>query len=69
MFPTGGGARRPAAIHLSVRSRSAVPAIRRRSSPHPIGRATLGWQPKFDDLGTIVGHALGWERKLSMRNS
>jgi UDP-glucose 4-epimerase len=32
-------------------------------------RATLGWQPKFDDLGTIVGHALGWERKLPMRNS
>jgi hypothetical protein len=23
MFPTGGGARRPAAIHLSVRSREA----------------------------------------------
>jgi UDP-glucose 4-epimerase len=32
-------------------------------------RATLGWQPKFDDLGTIVGHALGWERKLPIRNS
>src|SRR5260370_11093841 len=31
-------------------------------------RATLGWQPKFDGLGTIVGHALGWERKLPMRN-
>ncbi len=30
-------------------------------------RATLGWQPKFDDLGTIVRHALGWERKLTMR--
>jgi UDP-glucose 4-epimerase len=32
-------------------------------------RATLGWQPKLDDLGTIVGHALAWERKLPMRNS
>jgi len=31
-------------------------------------RATLGWQPKLDDLGTIVGHALAWERKLMMRN-
>jgi len=31
-------------------------------------RVTLGWQPKLDDLGTIVGHALGWERKLTMRN-
>src|SRR5215216_4163581 len=32
-------------------------------------RATLGWRPKFDDLGTIVGHALGWERKLPIRSS
>jgi UDP-glucose 4-epimerase len=27
-------------------------------------RQLLGWQPKFDDLATIVGHALAWERKL-----
>jgi UDP-glucose 4-epimerase len=27
-------------------------------------RATLGWQPRFDDLPTIVSHALAWERKL-----
>ncbi len=27
-------------------------------------RATLGWQPQFDDLATIVAHALAWERKL-----
>ncbi len=27
-------------------------------------RALLGWQPQFDELGTIVGHALAWERKL-----
>jgi len=27
-------------------------------------RTTLGWEPQFDDLDTIVGHALGWERKL-----
>ena len=31
-------------------------------------RATLGWRPRFDELGTIVGHALAWERKLAMRN-
>jgi UDP-glucose 4-epimerase len=24
----------------------------------------LGWQPQFDDLTTIVTHALAWERKL-----
>jgi UDP-glucose 4-epimerase len=31
-------------------------------------RTTLGWQPKFDDLRTIIGHALAWERKLATRN-
>jgi UDP-glucose 4-epimerase len=32
-------------------------------------RATLNWQPRFDDLQTIVTHALAWERKLAMRAS
>jgi UDP-glucose 4-epimerase len=27
-------------------------------------RAVLKWKPHFDDLGTIVCHALAWERKL-----
>ncbi len=27
-------------------------------------RSLLGWQPQFDDLATIVSHALAWERKL-----
>jgi UDP-glucose 4-epimerase len=27
-------------------------------------RETLGWRPQFDDLATIVGHALAWERTL-----
>jgi UDP-glucose 4-epimerase len=27
-------------------------------------RAALGWKPQFDDLSTIVAHALAWERKL-----
>jgi len=27
-------------------------------------RKLLGWQPQFDDLATIVAHALAWERKL-----
>src|SRR5258708_2781382 len=26
-------------------------------------RALLGWAPRFDDLETIVGHALKWERR------
>jgi UDP-glucose 4-epimerase len=30
-------------------------------------RETLGWQPRFDDLSTIVAHALAWERQLMTR--
>lgn len=32
-------------------------------------RETLGWQPVLDDLDTIVGHALAWERQLPSRKS
>jgi UDP-glucose 4-epimerase len=32
-------------------------------------RAMLGWQPRFDDLSIIVGHALCWERQLITRRS
>ncbi|AXU20841.1 UDP-glucose 4-epimerase GalE (plasmid) [Novosphingobium sp. THN1] len=28
-------------------------------------KATLPWVPRYDDLDTIVSHALAWERKLS----
>jgi UDP-glucose 4-epimerase len=31
-------------------------------------RSTLQWQPHFDDLDTIVTHALAWDRKLAARN-
>jgi UDP-glucose 4-epimerase len=27
-------------------------------------RATFDWRPQFDDLDTIVSHALAWERRL-----
>lgn len=27
--------------------------------------ATLGWRPRFQDLDTIVTHALAWERRLT----
>ncbi len=30
-------------------------------------RATLAWQPRYDDLELIVAHALAWERKLVRR--
>ena len=29
--------------------------------------ATLAWQPRLDDLDTIVTHALAWERRLAER--
>jgi UDP-glucose 4-epimerase len=30
-------------------------------------RKVLGWQPRFDDLPTIVAHALNWEKELKKR--
>jgi UDP-glucose 4-epimerase len=27
-------------------------------------RSLLGWKPRLDDLDTIVGHALAWEKRL-----
>jgi UDP-glucose 4-epimerase len=32
-------------------------------------RKELGWRPRYDDLATIVSHALAWERKLSAKPS
>jgi len=32
-------------------------------------REMLGWRPRFDDLSTIVAHALAWERKLMKRQA
>ncbi|MBX3495741.1 MAG: UDP-glucose 4-epimerase GalE [Parvibaculum sp.] len=31
-------------------------------------KQTLGWIPVHDNLDTIVGHALAWERRLAERN-
>ena len=31
--------------------------------------AAFPWRPVFDDLDTIVAHALAWERRLSVRDS
>ena len=48
-------------------------AARRPGDPAQIvaacerARTLLGWQPQLDDLATIVGHALAWERKLRAR--
>jgi UDP-glucose 4-epimerase len=32
-------------------------------------RAALGWEPRYDDLATIVTHALAWERELIRRRA
>jgi UDP-glucose 4-epimerase len=32
-------------------------------------RGELGWRPRFDDLSTIVTHALDWERELVARRA
>ena len=50
-------------------------APRREGDPAQIvadsqrARASLRWQPRFDDLSTIVAHALAWERALVSRRS
>jgi len=31
-------------------------------------RSRLGWQPRYDDLATIVEHTLRWENMLRERN-
>jgi UDP-glucose 4-epimerase len=48
-------------------------APRRKGDPARIVAASarirdaLGWSPRYDDLSAIVGHALGWERRLMTR--
>ncbi|HTV68239.1 MAG TPA: UDP-glucose 4-epimerase GalE [Rhizobiaceae bacterium] len=34
-----------------------------------LAKRELGWAPKYDQLDTIVGHALSWERALAKKNS
>jgi UDP-glucose 4-epimerase len=30
-------------------------------------RMKLGWKPRYDDLATIIAHALAWEQSLRDR--
>ena len=43
-------------------------AVRGGNDLRGIARAVLGWKPTRDHLPTIVSDALGWERKLMLRN-
>jgi UDP-glucose 4-epimerase len=60
--------KRVSGVHFKVES-----APRRDGDPAQIvadstrARQTLRWQPRFDDLSTIVAHALAWERELMKR--
>lgn len=51
-------------IERRMESRRAGDPAELISDPGRI-RATVPWQPKHDDLGEIITHALQWERKLS----
>jgi UDP-glucose 4-epimerase len=50
-------------------------ASRRAGDPAQIvaasdrARSMLRWTPEYDDLATIIGHALAWERKLAKSTS
>jgi UDP-glucose 4-epimerase len=50
-------------------------AARREGDPARIvansqqARSILGWEPRYDDLSTIVTHALAWERELASRRA
>ncbi len=55
-FPVRVGARRPGDPAAIVASADRI-------------RQTLDWQPQYDDLATIVRHALAWERKISAKPS
>lgn len=53
-------------VTLSPRRPGDPPAIVARADRI---RRELGWRPQFDDLPTIVSHALAWERKLAKISS
>jgi len=58
-----------------VRSTLGLLGPRRAGDPAQIvadcsaARTALGWRPHFDDLSTIVAHALAWERELIKRGA
>jgi len=55
-FPVNFADRRPGDIVVSVAAADRI-------------RALLHWTPELDDLDTIVGHALAWERHLMVQRA
>jgi UDP-glucose 4-epimerase len=52
------------AVHAGLR-RPGDPTIL-VADPHRI-KEILEWQPRYDDLDTIISHALEWEHRLLLR--
>jgi UDP-glucose 4-epimerase len=79
MLDGGGARRRCFSVPEVIETMKRVAGVdfevagRREGDPGQIvaacdrARSTLKWQPQFDDLQTIVSHALAWERKLAAR--
>jgi UDP-glucose 4-epimerase len=63
------------AKHVSGVDFEVETAARRPGDPAQIvaasdrARAMLGWNPRYDDLATIIAHALAWERRLRQRGN
>jgi UDP-glucose 4-epimerase len=53
------------AVHMGKRRPGDAAAVVANSQR---ARSELGWSPRYDDLDTIVGHALAWEERLSRSN-
>jgi UDP-glucose 4-epimerase len=59
--------------HTNLPIRRVVEGRRAGDSPELVAAnarllETLAWRPAHDDIDTIVGHALAWERELSERS-
>jgi UDP-glucose 4-epimerase len=57
-------ARRPLDIRARARRAGDIPVMVAAADKI---RKTLGWRPRYDDLDTIVAHALAWEERLIRR--
>ena len=60
--------KRAAGVDFKVESAPRRPGDPAQIVAHSgLAREKLGWRPRYDDLSTIVGDALNWERELMRR--
>ena len=62
--PTAKDISRDASLRTAIKLTAQFPTIVAASERI---RDALGWHPRYDDLSTIVAHALAWERQLMAR--